>query len=623
MSAIPMCLSPPPNVAVDPPHNLYTATRGFRSYSPGENFVFKGVVVRVASFESLDVANAVYIATGASIRVNVCDLEPLRDSRSSEEKAEPPIVANSRIDPDGKKYKKISRWVRRLCRNGNRIPNKTVKKVATRLETSQTTFRKILSRYRETGNVVLQFKRGRKRHHRYLGPTRELLLKEAIKAVSEKHRGCPISAVVRFLEPRCLERKLDVPCRNTIAARIGALLKSQIAKANGHEDQIKATRLIKGRFDIEEALGVIQVDFTVADFFVVHPDTREVIGRPLLGLVIDMATRVILGAWLFLEAPNHFTAGWMIAHAVMPKAQILAKLGLAEFAWPCYGKPNKVFVDGGFRIAAFIDACERRQIDVAFRDPGECQQGGMIERAIGTFVGRLHLLNGTTWSNPIVRRKGKIDPGDTACYTPREGMQYLLTEVHRYLHTKHGGVDNRFPIDLWEASFRSGGVIQPPVIPVDLQTFFLPFLWNKVCTVHREGVYVERNWYRAPELAPHVGMRYRTYYNKTFPSLVYPEIKPDEFLRIPIEDGAGDRIDTCWTDRFSRLNAAPSPNLFAHLQARAKVQTFQERLESQAVAKTDAARKGGAVATTENIASSSMSTYDALWSASFTERLED
>ncbi len=67
--------------------------------------------------------------------------------------------------------------------------------------------------------------------------------------------------------------------------------------------------------------------------------------------------------------------------------------------------------------------CEQYGIAIDYRPVRTPHYGGHIERLIGTMMGKVHLLPGTTFSN--VHVKGDIDPGKTAAMT--------LDELERWL----------------------------------------------------------------------------------------------------------------------------------------------------------------------------------------------
>lgn len=560
--------------------------RGFQRPKPGDLFVCAGNVIRVITLESTELASVINVATGVTTFEPLVRLRPLADvvhemTESSDSDAEK-VIANDRVDPTGERHARVSRWVRRLTRANRPIRNATIKKVATHLGMGQTAFRIVVARFRRTGQVILEYKRGRKAGKKYLDPLMNGFIQTAIEEVAKRDPDCSPANVLKALDVPCSENGLKPPSIQVIKSRILVRPPSELARASGHDDRKKAVRLIRGHSHGGRALEVVQIDFTIADLIIVDDIYRRPIGRPLMGLAIDVATRCVLAAWLFLEAPNHFTSGWMIAHAILPKTEILQWLGIGQFPDPCFGRMEKIFVDNGFRIKALVDACRRANVDVAFRHPGECQQGGIIERLVGTFVNELHMLHGTTYANPLTRRRAKIDPEKTACYTWTEAMQYLYSQVHIYHHSRHGGIKKEYPIDRWHATFGEGGQVVPPALPLDPTTFFIPFLWNKTPVIHRGGIYLEQHWYRSPDLEDCVGMRLRTYYNKSDPIVCYPEVRPGSFLRIPREPDDGDCASTMWCEKFLRKFPLVEADHVKHLAARASARSYQARLDDNA-----------------------------------------
>jgi len=69
----------------------------------------------------------------------------------------------------------------------------------------------------------------------------------------------------------------------------------------------------------DRPLAVAQIGHTPMDVIVVDEEHRQPIQRPLLTVVIDVYSRMVLGFAIYLEKPSAFTTGLAIAHAVLPK----------------------------------------------------------------------------------------------------------------------------------------------------------------------------------------------------------------------------------------------------------------------------------------------------------------
>jgi putative transposase len=138
---------------------------------------------------------------------------------------------------------------------------------------------------------------------------------------------------------------------------------------------------IKGHFPGADApLAVAQIDHTPMDVIVVDEEHRQPIQRPSLTVVIDVHSRMVLGFAIYLEKPSAFTAGLAIAHAVLPKEQWLAEVGV-EADWPCWGKMRKIHCDNAKerRGSDMFDPNETARVLIDFLE-GRCA-GMMTEEA--------------------------------------------------------------------------------------------------------------------------------------------------------------------------------------------------------------------------------------------------
>ena len=85
---------------------------------------------------------------------------------------------------------------------------------------------------------------------------------------------------------------------------------------------------------MKEPLQLLQIDHTLVDIVVVDEFDREPIGRPWLTLAIDVATRMVPGFYLSLEAPSATSVAMALSMAVLPKNKFLAAQHI-DFDWPC------------------------------------------------------------------------------------------------------------------------------------------------------------------------------------------------------------------------------------------------------------------------------------------------
>jgi putative transposase len=117
--------------------------------------------------------------------------------------------------------------------------------------------------------------------------------------------------------------------------------------------------------------------------------------------------------------------------------------------------------------------------------------GGHIERLIGTMMGAVHLLPGTTFSD--IESRGDYDSLANSAMTLDELERWLALEILRYHATRHGALGIP-PIAAWrEALARRDHSLRQPH---DVEAFTRDFLPSVERIVRRDGVHLHcvRYW---------------------------------------------------------------------------------------------------------------------------------
>jgi putative transposase len=240
---------------------------------------------------------------------------------------------------------------------------------------------------------------------RSLSPAVENVIETALQnRYLTRQRLSPVH-VARDVQLRCREDGLPVPSERTIRRRIRDLPQElQLRRRFGYT-AAQSLAPLRGEFpDVDEPLGVIQIDHTPLDLILVDDIHRLPIGRPWLTLAIDIYTRMVAGFALAFEKPSALSVGLCLLHAIGPKDDWLSKHGLAT-VWPIDGVMRQIHCDNAreFRGEMLKKACEQYGIELAFRRVKSPWYGGHIERLLGTFAKEIHALEGTTFSNPQER----------------------------------------------------------------------------------------------------------------------------------------------------------------------------------------------------------------------------
>ena len=199
-----------------------------------------------------------------------------------------------------------------------------------------------------------------------------------------------------------------------------------------------------------------------------------------------MASRVVAGFTVSLNPPSTVSVALALTHAVLPKETWLADRQL-DIEWPVSGIPEYLHVDNGreFESAALMRGTEEYGMTLVHRPVRQPSYGGHIERLIGTMMGAVHLLPGTTFSN--VAQKGEYPSASRASLTLAELERWLALEIAAY-HTRVHAVLRRPPMRVWRDGLARR--LHPPRQVSDPQRFFLEFLPGVRRLVRRDGIRV-------------------------------------------------------------------------------------------------------------------------------------
>lgn len=339
-------------------------------------------------------------------------------------------------------------------------------------------------------------KRGPRKGTRYTKGARLGVLDHIVAIELKKEEGITETSIINAVNDALRSAGLKIldhmTIRNYIRSSCSVDLRLR-RRLSGKVEQ-EALRPCGDGLSAEYPLQKIQIDSTPADVMVVDSQ-GNLIGRPWITFVIDVFSRVVLGIYISMDAPSAISTGSAIVDALFPKRRRLINLNLANLNWPCYGK---------FEAVTGLDhGCEHdnRAIAHGIKMMGlpepqwrtDVRDGAIIERLIGTFVGKMHMLPGTTWSNP--KHRGNYRSDFTAVLGVGEFERWMVTQVVEYLHTPHRGLDQLTPVQVWHQGWEASSLKTPPLIQNERETrvSFLPF---KFATATREGLQLNGETYR-------------------------------------------------------------------------------------------------------------------------------
>ncbi|MEK4299304.1 Mu transposase C-terminal domain-containing protein [Oceanobacillus sp. FSL W8-0428] len=106
-----------------------------------------------------------------------------------------------------------------------------------------------------------------------------------------------------------------------------------------------------------------QIDATIGDVYLISKHNPNwIIGRPVIYLVMDVFSRMVVGNYIGLEGPSWIGAMMALANTVMDKQEFCAQYGIeiSKDDWPCEHLPEILLADRGefegFNVERLIEA---------------------------------------------------------------------------------------------------------------------------------------------------------------------------------------------------------------------------------------------------------------------------
>jgi putative transposase len=370
--------------------------------------------------------------------------------------------------------------------------------------------------------------------------TEEILLVKVPPSLAETARQ--ISGLLTADEGDFRFRVDDVPSERVILRILDHIAQPTLAKRTIGSKSRSAHKPHPGEYQSGGLLDVVQMDHTRGDVILVDRVHRLALGRPWLTLLIDIWTRCILGYYVSFGDPSIFRCGRAVANALLPKGPLLAALGV-DIDYPMHGSFRRLHADQAkpHRSEAFRRACISNGIDPDLRKPGPAHLGGHIERLIGTMVGKLRLLPGSTGSN-VTQRDG-YDAGACAAMTLPEFERWFLYQIAIYHEHPHSALGGLCPAQAWAMA----AIGRPPLLPLDIDPDRLTrqFLPCHDLMVRASGIHIlhRRYWHR--DLTNRIGQKICVHHDERTLQDVYADLDGD-FLALRVVGHYPDVTESEW-----------------------------------------------------------------------------
>lgn len=337
----------------------------------------------------------------------------------------------------------------------------------------------------------------------------ESIIKDTIDKEYLTTQRKSVKKVYLEIKRQCLAASITVPHENTIRLRINQLTqKYKLSKRINKKETLHKFAPIQGAFpDANYPYSVIQIDHTPLDIILVDDIYRRPIGRPWITLAIDVFSRMVAGFYVSFDPPSALSTGLCLAQTILTKDTWLIKHEIKE-SWPCWGLPKKLHLDNAkeFRGKMLERACQQYGITIEWRPVARPHFGGHIERLLGTLLGEIHSLVGTTFSNPTKRRG--YDSEQKAALTLTEFETWLVTYITQVYHQRIHSSLGITPLAKYKEGILGSddqlGIGLPPKITDELRLRldFMPFVER---TVQPYGVAIDEIHYWHDILRPWIG----------------------------------------------------------------------------------------------------------------------
>ena len=249
-------------------------------------------------------------------------------------------------------------------------------------------------------------------------------------------------------EPRCMSLGLPTLSYQSFLEyiRLKNCPRDVFEKRYGRRAAKLRYKIFKRRKPPERPLEEVEVDHCLIDLVVTHPKTGRPMGRPWLTVLIDRATRAILGCHISFEVPSWASLERALAHSLWPKD--VSGMPGVEGSWPMHGVMMWLYTDNGreFRSAS-LRLAEAMLDFAAVALPAKTPElKGMVEKLFGTIGVQVFSLE----EGSVLAKSDEYDPAEKARLTLAETNLKIVRWIVDVYHDEPQEVlRNRTPLEAW------------------------------------------------------------------------------------------------------------------------------------------------------------------------------
>jgi len=198
-----------------------------------------------------------------------------------------------------------------------------------------------------------------------------------------------------------------------------------------------------------------EIDATIADIYLVSDsDRRNIVGRPVIYMVIDVFSRMVAGVYIGFENPSYVAAMQALTLAMTNKVDYCKLYGfeITENQWPIVGLPDAILADRGELLGHQIESLESNfSVRIENTSPYRGDAKGIVERSFGTLQAEFKPFAPGVVTGTKVKRHGGKDYRLDATLTIREFKEIIISSI--LVHNQFGVIekydrDTDMPTDL-------------------------------------------------------------------------------------------------------------------------------------------------------------------------------
>ncbi|WP_262690590.1 transposase family protein [Kordiimonas aestuarii] len=207
-----------------------------------------------------------------------------------------------------------------------------------------------------------------------------------------------------------------------------------------------------------------QIDATIADVYLVSAaNKRRIVGRPVVYIIIDVFSRLVVGVYIGFEGPSYVSAMQGLANAAENKVEYCKRfdIEISPDQWPVAGIPDAILADRGELLGHQIEALVSRfnvRVENAAAYRGDAK--GIVERYFRTVQEQFKPYVEGVVEGPISKKRGGKDYRLSANLTIDAFTRIILHSViwhnqNRVIEDYDRDVDMpddlpSIPIELWK-----------------------------------------------------------------------------------------------------------------------------------------------------------------------------